>query len=96
MGDDLFGGLAPAPWQVWVQEFVDGGPEELAQRAKKAGAPDKVIAEAWRIRGQKDADEANARWLQDEVGEVDRPEGAKVSRWRRTCPARRWVRPGQH
>jgi hypothetical protein len=56
MSDDLFAGLAPASWQVWLQNFVEGGPVGLAEKAEKAGAPREVIEEAWRVRRQQDAE----------------------------------------
>jgi len=55
---DLFAGLAPAVWQVWLEGFVDGGPVELVERAEKAGAPKEVIEEAWHIRRQRAVEDA--------------------------------------
>jgi hypothetical protein len=78
MFENGFGGLAAADWQRWLQEFVDGGPAQLAEKAEKAGAPVEMVNEARRIRRQND--EEKSQWLRDEVGEdaIDRPEMAKV------------------
>ena len=78
MSDDHFGGLALMPWQAWLRQYVDGGPEKLAEKAEKAGAPVEIVNEARRIRRQQD--EEKSQWLRDEVGEgaIDRPVTAKV------------------